>query len=497
MHDISVVSPSLMYHLDQLTIQNQNLTEAKLLERAGIALTNTLIETLKFNQKNNHFLCVIGPGLNGGDALIMARELSKIGHKTTIFVASKTVHKLSEILLKKLRKTHTVIEEFEMFNEHLDSAQYVIDGLFGIGLNKAVKEPFSSIIEVINQSNKYVISIDVPSGINGVSGLKMNHAVNADLTLVIGHFKTGNLLQDAPDYHGKKTRVDIGLEPLENSYQWVVHAGHFKHIKMTRRHNTHKYHYGALLTIGGAHGMMGAPYLSALAALRTGVGLSVVMHHHEDYHERFKNDPEIMAFKYFNIHDLSEHLIKKNAIVFGPGLGKNQPENEQILKFLLDTSRPLVIDADGLYYLKKYLNYPMNPQVILTPHMGEMAQLFDVTVDTVSADPMHYVKQLTDKGFTVLLKGPTSIIAHKHHVYFSSCATPALATAGSGDVLSGMIGALLARKIMPLDAVNFAVYLHGQVGITASIKEGVESVIASDLIRYLPTVLTRFNIGKD
>lgn len=497
MKKFPVISPKTMYSLDEQTIKVQKITAEALLMRAGKALTLTLLKTLRFDSDSNHVLCLIGPGMNGGDALVMANELHQRGHTISLFLASKKLVKASQTMVEQLDQSIRVITDLESLKASLDNVQYVIDGLFGIGLNKMISAPYDKIIDTINEAKKYVISIDIPSGINGQSGLKMNQAIRADLTLIIGHYKTGNVLQDAKDYHGKKALVDIGLEPLDNHHQFLVHDGYFKHIQIERKHHSHKYDYGALLTIGGAHGMMGAPYLTAVSALRMGVGLSVTLYHHEDYHERFQLHPEIMAFRYHNIHDLSEHLIKKNAIVFGPGLGRNQPENTQILEFLLETSRPLVIDADGLFYFKKYINQSVTQPVILTPHMGEMARLFDLPVETIKANPLDYISKLTDKGYIVLLKGPTSILADKNEVLLSSFGTPALATPGSGDVLSGMIGALLARKLNPIEAVNFALYIHSQAGLTAGIKEGVESVLASDLIHWFPQILARFNRRKD
>ncbi len=497
MQKFPVVSPKTMYSLDAKTIKNQNITTEALLIRAGKALTKTLLKTLHFDSESTHILCLIGPGMNGGDALVMADELHQAGHTISLFLASKKVVKEAQPILQKLDQSIQVIQDIAILKASLDNVQYVIDGLFGIGLNKIITSPYDNVIEIINNANKYVISIDIPSGINGESGLKMNQAIRADLTLIIGHYKTGNVLQDAKDYHGKKALVDIGLEPLENHHQYLVHEGYFRHIHIERKHHSHKYDYGALLTIGGSHGMMGAPYLTALSALRMGAGLSVTLYHHEDYHARFQLHPEIMAFRYHNIHDLSEHLIKKNAVVFGPGLGRNQPENAQILGFLLETSRPLVIDADGLFYFKKYINQTVTQPVILTPHMGEMARLFDVSVDTIQAQPLAYISKLTEKGYIVLLKGPTSILADNNQVLLSSFGTPVLATPGSGDVLSGMIGALLARKITPIEAVNFALYIHSQAGLTAGIKEGVESVLASDLIHWFPQILSRFNRRRD
>jgi len=493
MHKFPVLSVKAMHELDQKTLTHQQLTPLELLIRAGYQLTEALLKQLFLNPAEDKFLCVAGPGLNGGDAIVMADRLKTLGFEVRLFIINlASMHETSKRALASLHPDIQISSDLKTLKTWLVKSHFVIDGIFGIGLNKPVKGKYLEAIHLINARDAYLISIDIPSGIHGDNGLVLGAAIKAQRTLIVGHYKLGNVLQDAKDYQGIRTLVDIGLEPLINHKSYLVHEGYFKDLRVHRKHHTHKYDYGSVLTIGGAKGMMGAPYLASLSALKMGTGLSFTMHHKKDYQERFKLHPEIMAFPYETLDDLKAILPKQKAIVFGPGLGRHNDTNDTILKALLETTHPIIIDADGLFYLKPYLNQSPKKPIILTPHVGEMARLFEVHKEKVQDDPLYYIKKLTAKSYTVLLKGPTSILASKNKILLSAFGTPVLATAGSGDVLSGMIAALIAKGFDPFEALNFAVYIHSQAGYSAGLKLGVESVLASDIIHHIGAVLERF-----
>lgn len=252
----------------------------------------------------------------------------------------------------------------------------------------------------------------------------------------------------------------------------------------SREKQTNKYDYGSVLIIGGSVGFFGAPALSALAAYRTGSGLVTVLVQKKDYPFYHNLTPEVMVRPYENLRDLNDILIKKDAVLFGPGLQGDDSLNEDVLWLLLQKNIPLVIDASGLTTLKRLLDQDRRfENVIVTPHLGEAKRLLD------SDEPQKDLERLTQKGMTVVLKGADVWVANEKSTFLADRGNPGMATAGSGDVLAGIIVSYLGQKKLPIEAAQVGVYIHQSAGGLARDEVGEDSLMASDIIRYIPQAI--------
>ncbi len=472
---MKVISTKEMYQLDQQTCKNLNITSFELMTKAAKSMSLYLKEHLNFS---HNVIVIAGSGNNGGDAILLHQYIREYTNSTLYIFGGANQSKDNKEAL-----TCSYKDSVREFNSDLKKATHIIDGLFGIGFKGELGE-ISKITKAVNSSSTFVYSIDIPSGINGNNGLASKDAVLADETLVVEHYKYGNLLQDALDHSKKNTIIKIGIEDSTSDSTTILNPTIQK-----RKHNSHKYNYGSVLIIGGSTGMTGAPVLSSMAALRSGTGL-VHLSILEKHFNALKDVPiEIMVHKHITTHDIQNLFYKKSAIVFGMGLGRNDDINDKICEELVKCNVPTIIDADGIYYLKNHLEN-VQSDIIITPHFGELSILLDIPLSKIQQDPMKYVKQLTkNKLITVILKGPTTVIAKEETLIFSSSGNPGMATAGSGDVLAGIISRFLVDDT--LQAATNGVYIHSRAGKLAQKEFGEEGMIATDIIKYIPTIIKR------
>ncbi|HHU55948.1 MAG TPA: NAD(P)H-hydrate dehydratase [Acholeplasmataceae bacterium] len=465
---MNVITVEEVRKIDKKTLES--ISEENLITKVGEKLFETLIEifNLSFDEK---IVIIAGPGNNGADSLALGLHLIKYNPVIICFNRNK-------YFTQKLEKEKANLLydfNYKTLEKVISKATLIIDGLFGTGLNKDVSGLFYDIIKLVNKAQAFVFSIDIPSGINGDNGLVCGAAVKANFTAIIEYYKVGNLVNDALDYHGVSKVIKVGLEkPDSNRFLLPIPK------LEKRKYNSHKYDYGSVLFIGGK--MIGATVMASLAALRSGSGLVSLLSESKSIASW-----EIITF---NNNEFDKALAKKDAICFGPGLGLNDDSNLEVLEKIY--SYPLVIDADGLYYLKK-LDKP-NPNIVITPHFGEVAKLLDTIVEKITKAPLESIKEVTNKyKCTVVLKGPCTIIAFGNEIYFSPFGNPGMATAGSGDVLSGIITSFLGRGLSPLESAKRGVYIHSLAGKIAKEKYGEESLIATDIINALPEAFQEIN----
>lgn len=499
MKDFQIVNAQEMRQLDKLTLNEKNLQSYDLMEHAGRSIFYYLIKHKIFTVSDT-ILIVSGIGNNGGDALICALAMfeKQLNPKVVIVGDLHNQSLENKLAIKKLEEENVTItyiqseEDIEVFTSLVDNTTIIIEGLFGIGLSSNVEGYFQTVISRINRSYAQVVSIDLPSGINADNGLVMNVAVKADHTLIIQNYKQGNLLNDALDYSGEMHLLDIGiLQTLFEEPQLLLREQYLKNKLTKRIKNSHKYHYGNVLTIGGSKGMMGAPLLSGISALKTGSGLSGVTYNEKYIHHINNIYPELMVNTFTGIEEIPSQVRKKSTIIFGPGLGKNDDVNLDILNYLLSTDIPLVIDADGIFYLKQLLKeYSERKNIIITPHNQEMATFLGLPVEDIKKEPVLFAKNIAHTyNLTVVLKGACTIITNNEETYFSVHGNPGMATAGTGDVLSGVIGSLLGRGFLPMEAAKLGVLIHSKAGELATLKYGEESVTAKDVAYNIYKVL--------
>ncbi|MBU1145840.1 MAG: NAD(P)H-hydrate dehydratase [Firmicutes bacterium] len=473
----------------------KGITTLDLMEEAGLKLSQCFQRVTSANKKDK-ISVVSGMGKNGGDALVMARFLLEEGYSVSISLVGKASDMAKEtktnLTILKERNQDVLqidlLEHFSLFESFIANSSYIIDGLFGLGLNKPIIGIQKEIISCINQSKAFVFSIDIPSGINGNNGLVSGVAIQANYTAVIQAFVPGNLLNDALDYSLKNEVLDIGviINQQEQEKQLIEE---FVLNLPKRKHHSSKYDNGNILVIGGSIGMMGAPELSAHSALRTGSGLVSILLKKVELPFMNLKTIEIMLKGYDAVEESFEFIRKSDALVFGPGLAQDD-KNASILKQLLSTNKKMVIDGTGIKILSNLLEEGSNQKnIVLTPHVGELAFLMEKNSSDIKDCPLKYINQLTEKGFTVILKGATTIVANSYRVVFMNKGNPGMATAGSGDVLSGIVASLLGEGIPPFEAALYGVWIHSDAGNMAKAFFGERSMIASDIISNISNVL--------
>ncbi|MFA7075308.1 MAG: NAD(P)H-hydrate dehydratase [Candidatus Izemoplasmatales bacterium] len=456
-----------IFKMEQLTCAQKQITNKDLMYQAGYVLTKDFLSRVMPDIKEE-ILVVAGTGNNGGDALVVYQELKHLGYAVKLVVIGD-VEKASEgflFYLSKISDKNDVIP-FDAVSKAIMNAKYIIDGIFGTGLKKEVLGDYKYLIKTINSLDKIVYSIDLPSGINPDSGEIMKIAVKACYTGVVGNYKLGNFLNDALDYHGDMKLLDIGI--LEG-YSDIYYLD-YNEVDLTKKrlHNSHKYSYGNNAFIGSSK-MPGAINLAALAALRCGIGLAEVFY-----------DSDIVNFSietiYKKLEEKSDFSLY-DVVVFGPGITEVLPEYQKVFSVLVDQAKKLVVDAGGLKYLdlnKKYKN------VVITPHLKEFSDLLKIDRDILKKNPISYLRKLSETGLITLLKGPTTIVQEQRYTYLMQSKNTGLATAGSGDVLAGIVSSYLVDEDM-INACVKGVATHSKAAYYAREKKGEVSMISSDLI---------------
>src|SRR5690554_1487777 len=481
---MKIINVKEAHKIDKHTCKTEKIKTIDLINRTGKVLFDEF--TFKFNpEKTDEIQIFSGPGNNGCDALVMAGLLNEAGFNTKVIIVDK-VNTDGKEIINKYNLDIIYLKQIDNLEQLVKTSKYIIDGIFGTGLNKNLNKTHLQLVGLINASGATIFSIDIPTGINGDNGLVMKGAIKADFVSIINNYKLGNLLNDAPDYHKDYKIVNINLlDEIVEKDKILLRKDNIP-LLIRRKKNSHKYHYGNVLIIGGALEMMGAASLSSYAALRMGAGLVNLA-----VNDRLKgmvklNYPEVIINYYHDFITFKQCLNNKNAALFGPGFGKNNPEGYKILEALLKLDIPIVIDADGLFYLKDFLDENLK-NVIITPHSGEFASMLGIDTELLLKYAYEYVNEFSKRSkATVVLKGHCSLIAKDGITYFSNYGNPGMATAGSGDVLAGIIASLLGFGLDSFAASKLGVYIHSLAGNLAANEKGEYSMIASDIINNLP-----------
>ncbi len=476
---------------DQQTIKNEPITSVNLMERASMECFLSLIS--KFTYKQSYYI-FCGTGNNGGDGLAITRLLFNSRKNVTVFILDSTNKSddfntnLQRIISLNIQP-HYIHQEndFPMINEDA----IIIDALFGTGLNRPLDGIAQKLVSHINELNKTVVSIDIPSGLFADSSSTGNTVIQSNYTLSFQTNKLAFLLPENEKFIGETEILDIGLDKqfyIETKTAFTtIDKELIDSIYKPRNQHTHKYDYGHALLFAGSQNMLGAGILTATACLRTGAGL-VTIKTDADKQMAFQIAiPEAITSIENDFKIISN---KKNVIGFGPGLEINS-FNQQLLSEIITTrNSALVIDASGLQMLaecKDLLKNNKRADCILTPHAGEFEKLFGKSKNDFERLELA-IQQSAKLNVTIVLKGHhTAIICPDGEVFFNLTGNAGMATAGSGDVFTGMITGLLAQGYNEKHAAILGVYLHGLSGDFAAQKLSEESMIASDIIQ---------NIGK-
>jgi ADP-dependent NAD(P)H-hydrate dehydratase / NAD(P)H-hydrate epimerase len=482
--------------IELATIKNESITSLDLMERAASEFVQWFAQHYKANQKVG---IICGTGNNGGDGLAIARILKSWSYSVTVWVV-KGSRKTDdfETNLQRLQSSIEVIELNDV-NSPIDFANstILIDAIFGTGLSRPLEGFHKEVVESINRAIATRISVDVPSGLQ-IETHSEGPIVKANYSITFHTPKLAFFLSENASYLGQWHCVDIGLSKREiqnvqvNTY--LVDRSSIQSRLKTRAIFDHKGNNGKALLIAGSYGKMGACILAAKAALRTGVGLLTVHVPSMGYGVLQTSVSEAMASIDTNPQYLSDvgEASGYRAIGVGPGLGQAK-ETINGLSKLLEQSCPMVIDADALNIisLNRELMHKIPKGSILSPHPKE----FDRLVGKCTSDFERLEKQLQlakELNSVVVLKGAYSSLASPEGMlYFNSTGNPGMAKGGTGDVLTGILTSLLAQEYSALDAALIGVYLHGLAGDIAARERGMDSLIASDLIEFIPAAFLK------
>lgn len=491
-----IVDAARIRKFDQLTLEKEGITSLQLMERVGMIMADYMINNSLITQLD-HICIVSGSGNNGGDALVIAEHLLAHNYHVDLFVVGSNDGASDETKTLVERINHPIRfiespEDIDFLKQALDDTSILIDGIFGIGLSREIEGIYRNVIDTIQQYDNSIISIDMPSGIHADNGLKQGVAVKANDTLIVQTLKQGHLLNDGIVYTGRRHILDVGiLAEYREEETHLLDPDYYRRYLKQRHPISHKYDYGHVLTVGGSRGMMGAPLLSAIASMRCGSGLSSVLYLDTDQDYIPTYPPELMIDTYSGLASFTPKLEKKHAVVFGMGLTQDNPIRKESLNQVLKTDIPVVIDATGIPYFKALMdNHTERGNIVLTPHKGEFAKFLGISVEELNKNLILYAKNVAHKyHVTVVLKGAVTIITNDTLTYFSHFANPGMATAGSGDVLAGMIGSFLGQGYTPIEASILGVSVHSHAGNKAKDTYGEASMMASDIITSIAKTL--------
>ena len=495
---MKILSSAQLKELDKYTIIHEPIASIDLMERAARALTEAIVQRW---DKSFDIVVFAGPGNNGGDALAVARMLSKKGYRVEVFLFN-TKGKLSEECQANLNRLKTcgsiyfteISTQFDPPN--LSEKHLVIDGLFGSGLNKPLNGGFAAVVKYINSSKAQVVAIDIPSGLMGEDNTYnvRTNIIRADVTLSIQLPKLSFLFPENEDIVGEWEMLDIQLkqsfiDSVPSAYS-ILEESEVRSLVKPRKRFAHKGTFGHGLLIAGSYGMAGASILSAKACLKSGIGLLTVhvpIHNHDllqvtvpeaivhtDIQERYFAQPT--------------HLNKYSALAIGPGLGREEDTALAMMEQIQGSNLPIVLDADAINILSTHRNWlsRLPKRCILTPHLGELERLIGKCLDTY--ERLIKVKELASylQSYIIVKGAWTCIVTPEGNFHFNPTGNPGMATGGSGDVLTGILLGLLAQGYSREEACKLGVYVHGMAGDIAAEEKTEISMTANDIIEALP-----------
>ncbi len=482
-----------MKEADQYTIETLGIPSLELMEHAAKACVRVMKE-----QKTDvsQPLIVCGSGNNGGDGLAIARLLAKEGSEVTAVMAGNPDHYTEET-----RTQADLLKDAGVsLTDTLRKADYsvVIDALFGVGLSREVKGNYADMIEKMNHCSGTKVAVDIPSGVSADTGMVLGTAFQADFTVTFQAVKRGLLLYPAQTYAGEIFAEDIGVntDDFKENMEVAATLDSYADLLPARPADSNKGTFGRLLIIAGSKGMSGAAYFNACAAYRVGAGL-VRIYTDKSNREILQNllpEAIITTYTAFDEQEVLSLLKWADAICVGSGIGTGDTAMRIVDTVLRHALVPVLVDADGLNVIsgnKDELTHMQHKNYIFTPHMMEMSRLTGLDISEIKADRFRVLKDFTDRfGITCVLKDARTVIQScGDRAYINTTGNAAMAKAGSGDVLAGIISGLLSQGLTCMDAGILGVYLQGCCGDAARDLKGSYSVLARDLIEALPMVL--------
>lgn len=514
---MKILTGSQMQAVDKKAIEEYKIPSLELMENAGKAVYEEIIDFIEENGILDPTITVTcGSGNNGGDGYVIARLFTDAGFNvTTISICPKEKIKFDALSnFEKLEKISTILfyETIgdEKFQKYLKNTDILIDAILGTGLKSEVTGTARTAIENIN---KYfegeLFSVDIPSGIDADNAKVHGEAIIASSTVSFQNPKVGNILYPAADYNGEVIVADIGIpsQLTQDSNLNLITSEDIKKLIPKRAQNSHKGSFGKVLNIAGSFNYQGAGYLSSMASLKVGAGYttlatpsSLVKNYSSmtpDFVYLPLNETENKAISVNALETIEKNAANYDVLSIGCGLGQNESTVafiKALTDFLFKTSIPCIFDADALTCLAYFEDFKLPQNSIITPHPKELSRLLNIEIELINEDRIKYAQIAAEKfNCIVLLKGARSIIAEpKGQIYINPTGCSALAKAGTGDVLTGMIAGFCAQNKNLLNSAIIAAYIHGVLGELASAELSEYSVLASDLLKYIPDAMREF-----
>lgn len=495
----TVVTGREMKAIDTYTIQTLGIPSLVLMERAALSMVCRMKEKI---HKSDKILCLCGAGNNGGDAVTVARILFGQGYPAAVYMAGDP-EKWTEETKKQIQIARNVgVPEYNELD--LTHVRIVVDGLFGIGLSKNVREPFHTLIEAVNEwrakkPERSVWAVDVPSGLSSDTGQALGCALRADYTVTFGYMKRGMILYPGREIAGKCYVEDIGFPEkslaVHPAAGFTCDVQDFEQLP-ERKNDSNKGTYGKILIIAGSKNMSGAAYFSGRAAYSTGAGLVRILTPEANRVILQSQLPQAMisVWEEMDESQWTDILSWADALVIGPGVGTQAVMAERLRKALTESRCPVIMDADGLNLLAQHEEwYPMLAgRAVLTPHMGEMSRLTGKSIGKLKVDRAEAAADFAEKhGVICVLKDSSTVVSDGKKLYFNQTGNHGMSTGGSGDVLAGIIGALAGAGANLFEAAYMGVFLHGSAGDAAANRFGARGMTSVEIIEGLWEVLKR------
>ncbi|MFN2235938.1 MAG: NAD(P)H-hydrate dehydratase [Anaerolineales bacterium] len=507
---ISTVSE--MRALDMRAIEEFGIAEELLMENAGQAAYFVLLK--EFGIKDKTFTIFCGTGNNGGDGLVVARKIHSSGGVAKVYLLGdpgkyRGAAKINLGIVSRLPIEVQRYQSLDLSKEDITQSDLIVDAILGTGIIGDVRGQYREIIESINDSRKPVLSIDIPSGIHGDKGQVMGAAVKADYTVTFGLPKIGNMLFPGFELGGKLYVSHISFPPsIYNSDSLKIAINHEQKLP-PRNINGHKGDFGEVLFIAGAASHFGAPYFSALSFLKAGGGYSRLAAPHAIIPSVAAKGSEIVFIPQRDTGSGSISMENKDAllslsekmdmVVIGPGLSLDRETQQLVRELAQAIDKPILIDGDGISALCQDLNIIKERQAatILTPHSGEMSRMTNVSVTEIEQHKIDILqRKARNLQAIVVLKGAHSLIGYPDgRVFINMSGNSGMATAGSGDVLTGAIAAMFGLGLSIPEAVRKGVFFHGFAGDLAAGDKGEDGITAQDILDYLPLAVKMDRLG--
>ena len=496
--------------LDEIAINKYKISSSVLMENAGHYIAIEAISLLK-NITDPTIFIICGKGNNGGDGFVAASILYDKGYRVNLHSITKGINiKGDSLQYYNKCKTHNIPMTFGLKFPKQEYPDLIVDGILGTGARGEISKGILSWIRWINKTDSKILSIDIPTGLNGSNGNVVSDAVKADRTVTFGFTKLGMILRKGPDYCGTIIEKNIGfpkiLKDELNGINWKIFTED-KVKKFLKRPeiDSNKYTSGKVLIIAGSRGMTGAAILSSNAALRCGAGLTLTTSP-ESLNDIYEN--KIIEGLIFQLLDnnkgylndshydgIMEKVSWADSVLIGPGLGRHPTTKLLIEKLVKSINKPLVLDADGLYPFFGRLNdlSKRKHPLIITPHFGEFSYLCDINKNDIISEFSKVMDSKIKKFHHVTLVKQIPICTFSNtSATVNISGNPGMATAGTGDVLAGMIASFIAQGFSTFDSATMAAYIHGKASDKLLETKGYRGQLASDLLDYIPVIIKRY-----